>query len=80
MLAMLEKNFAFNLSGHVLHSLFWECLSPDGGGEPTGWLAEQIDADFGGFAPFQEHMTRPRRPSRDRDGRSHRGNQPDAAS
>ncbi len=55
-LSMLEKNLAFNLSGHVLHSLFWECLSPDGGGEPTGWIAEQLDANFGGFAPFKAHM------------------------
>ncbi len=55
-LSMLEKNLAFNLSGHVLHSLFWECLSPDGGGEPAGWIAEQIDANFGGFAPFRAHM------------------------
>ena len=29
-LSMLEKNLAFNLSGHVLHSLFRECLSPEG--------------------------------------------------
>jgi len=56
MLSMLEKNLAFNLSGHVLHSLWWECLSPDGGGEPTGWLAEQLEANFGGFAPFRAHM------------------------
>ncbi|MBA3652634.1 MAG: superoxide dismutase [Actinobacteria bacterium] len=55
-LSMLEKNLAFNLSGHVLHSLFWDCLSPGGGGEPTGWIAEQLDADFGGFSPFREHM------------------------
>ncbi len=55
-LSMLEKNFAFNLSGHVLHSLWWECLSPEGGGEPGGWLGEQIDADFGGFEPFRRHM------------------------
>lgn len=34
--SMLQKNLAFNVSGHVLHSLFWTNLSPDGGGEPTG--------------------------------------------
>ena len=56
LLSMLEKNLAFNLSGHVLHSLWWDCLSPDAGGEPTGWLAEQIEANIGGFAPFREHM------------------------
>src|SRR5680860_83962 len=56
MLSILEKNLAFNLSGHVLHSLWWGCLSPDGGGGPTGWLAEQLEANFGGFAPFRVHM------------------------
>lgn len=56
-LVMLEKNLAFNLSGHVLHSLFWDCLSPDAGGEPEGWLAEQIRVNFGGFKQFIAHMT-----------------------
>src|SRR5436190_12231716 len=37
-IGQLEKNLAFNLSGHVLHSLFWECLAPDGGGRPGGRL------------------------------------------
>lgn len=55
-LSMLERNFAFNLSGHVLHSVFWSNLSPDGGGEPTGDLAEQIGATFGGFERFKKHM------------------------
>ena len=35
----LQKNLAFHLSGHVLHSMFWENLSPDGGGKPEGELA-----------------------------------------
>src|SRR2546423_3495645 len=56
-LSMLEKNLAFNLSGHVLHSVFWENLSPDGGGEPTGDLAETIGALFGSFDAFRTHMT-----------------------
>jgi Fe-Mn family superoxide dismutase len=56
-LSMLEKNLAFNVSGHVLHSLFWTNLSPDGGGEPTGALAELIDATFGGFPAFRQQMT-----------------------
>ncbi len=34
----LEKTLAFNASGHVLHSILWENLSPSGGGEPTGAL------------------------------------------
>jgi len=41
---------AFNYSGHLLHSLFWNNMSPDGGGEPTGELAAQINRDFGSFA------------------------------
>src|SRR4249919_9348 len=35
----LEKDLAFHLSGHVLHSLFWENLSPDGGDAPDGNVA-----------------------------------------
>lgn len=53
----LEKALAFNLSGHVLHSLFWQNLNPEGGGEPKGELAEQIRKDFGGFAPFKRQLT-----------------------
>src|SRR5690606_33425430 len=52
----LEKDLAFHLSGHVLHSLFWQNLSPDGG-EPTGALADQINTDFGGVDKFKAHMT-----------------------
>ncbi|MGH7726568.1 MAG: superoxide dismutase, partial [Candidatus Eiseniibacteriota bacterium] len=50
----LERSLAFNLSGHVLHSLFWKNLSPKAGGPPTGELAEQIRKDFGGFDRFQK--------------------------
>ena len=53
----LQKDLAFHISGHVLHSLFWQNLSPDGGGKPEGELAEQITGDFGGFDRFQAHMT-----------------------
>jgi Fe-Mn family superoxide dismutase len=56
-LAKLQKDLAFNLSGHVLHSLFWENMSPDGGGEPTGDVATQLEHDFGGFQPFKRHMS-----------------------
>src|SRR6516165_593811 len=35
-LALLERHLAFNVSGHVLHSVFWTNLSPNGGGEPVG--------------------------------------------
>jgi Fe-Mn family superoxide dismutase len=53
----LEKTLAFNVSGHVLHSLYWQNLNPNGGGEPTGSLAEAIGQHFGGFAAFKTQMT-----------------------
>lgn len=56
-ISMLEKNLAFNVSGHVLHSVFWTNLSPNGGGEPEGELGEIIDETFGGFARFRSQMT-----------------------
>ncbi|NWO02627.1 UNVERIFIED_ORG: Fe-Mn family superoxide dismutase [Idiomarina abyssalis] len=43
--------------GHANHSLFWEVMSPDGGGEPTGNLAKAIETDIGGFKAFQEQFT-----------------------
>ncbi len=46
-----------NGGGHLNHSLFWEWMSPDGGGEPTGALRSAIDDTFGGFDVFKEHMT-----------------------
>lgn len=53
----LQKNLAFNVSGHVLHSLFWQNLSPNGGGQPSGALADAIITDFGSFDAFQAQMT-----------------------
>ena len=43
-----------NGGGHYNHSLFWEMLSPDGGGAPSGDLAAAIDAKFGSFNDFKE--------------------------
>ena len=53
----LEKDLAFNLGGHVNHSIFWTNLSPEGGGEPEGELKAAIDEFFGGFDKFQAHFT-----------------------
>ena len=53
----LEKDLAFNLGGHVNHSIFWTNLSPDGGDKPTGELAAAIDDGFGSFDKFQAHFT-----------------------
>ena len=49
----LEKTLAFNLGGHVNHSIFWKNLSPDGGGKPEGELAASIDDAFGSFDAFR---------------------------
>jgi superoxide dismutase, Fe-Mn family len=53
----LEKTLAFNLSGHVLHSIFWTNLSPDGGDKPDGDLASAIDEHFGSFDAFKAQLT-----------------------
>ena len=54
---MLEKNLAFHVSGHILHSIFWKNLSPDGGGRPDGELAKAIEGELGGFEAFQAQLT-----------------------
>jgi Fe-Mn family superoxide dismutase len=43
-----------NGGGHYNHSLFWNIMSPNGGGLPTGKLAAAIDAELGGFEKFKE--------------------------
>lgn len=53
----LEKTLAFNLSGHVLHSIFWNNLSPDGGDRPDGALGDAITEHFGRFEAFQAQLT-----------------------
>src|SRR5690606_16070553 len=45
-----------NGGGHANHSLFWEVLSPNGGGEPTGELAEKMNEAFGSFDKFKEEF------------------------
>ena len=42
--------------GHANHSLFWEIMSSDGGGEPSGELAEVINSKFGSFDEFKKHQ------------------------
>ncbi len=54
---LLEKNLAFNLGGHVNHSVFWANLSPEGGDRPDGDLAAAIDEYFGSFDGFRAHFT-----------------------
>ena len=45
-----------NAGGHYNHSLFWQIMGPDGGGEPDGDLAAAIDDAFGDFGSFQEEL------------------------
>ncbi len=54
---MLTRSFAFHLSGHVLHSIFWTNMSPDGGGRPDGELAAAIDEHLDGFEAMQAQLT-----------------------
>jgi superoxide dismutase, Fe-Mn family len=53
----LEKNMAFHLSGHVLHSLLWQNMSPDGGGEPEGELAAAVKESFGSYDAFKAQLS-----------------------
>jgi Fe-Mn family superoxide dismutase len=53
----LEKKLAFNVSGHVLHSLFWKNMEPKADDRPTGDLADAIKKDFGSFEAFRKQMT-----------------------
>ncbi len=39
------------------HDIYWQCMSPNGGGEPSGALAEKINATFGDFATFKQQFT-----------------------
>jgi Fe-Mn family superoxide dismutase len=52
----LSDALAFHGSGHFLHTIFWENMSPNGGGEPSGPLADQINKDFGSFEAFSKHF------------------------
>lgn len=53
----LERTLAFNLSGHVLHSILWQNMTPKGGGVPSGEFAIALQKDFGGFERFRKQLT-----------------------
>lgn len=53
-----EREAAFHGAGHYLHTLFWNVMSPKGGGKPTETLALQIEKDFGGFDAFKSHFSK----------------------
>ena len=50
----LGSDIRNNGGGYFNHNLYWKFMSPEGGGEPTGMLAEAIAADFGSFAQFKD--------------------------
>ncbi len=49
-----NKKIFNNAAQHWNHSFFWNCLSPKGGGNPSGELARRIDADLGGIDSFRQ--------------------------
>lgn len=55
-LPKLQKDLAFNLGGHVNHSIFWQNLAP-AGGEPTGELAAALAEYFGSIDAFKKHFS-----------------------
>ena len=52
----LSREVAFHGGGHILHSIFWTNLKPNGGGRPDGKLAAAIDASFGSFEGFDKQL------------------------
>ncbi|WP_270165309.1 Fe-Mn family superoxide dismutase [Paenibacillus sp. SYP-B4298] len=52
-----ERELAFNGAGHYLHTLFWETMSPQGGGAATGAIGEQIIRDFGSYEGFKKQFS-----------------------
>lgn len=55
-IAAIERDLAYQFSGHVLHSLFWRSLAPHGGGVPDGDLGEAVHRDFGNFASLKAQL------------------------
>ncbi len=51
--AAAMRNVTHNGSGHYLHTLFWENMHPDGGGEPDGELRSRIEEDFGSYDAWE---------------------------
>lgn len=52
-----ENELAFNGAGHYLHTIFWDVMSPQGGGRPTGNLLGQIEHDFGSYDAFRKQFS-----------------------
>lgn len=52
-----EREAAFHGAGHYLHTIFWNIMEPNGGGEPAGDLANQIKKVFGSYSRFKQHFS-----------------------
>ncbi|MBT2291798.1 DUF2935 domain-containing protein [Paenibacillus albidus] len=52
-----ERELAFHGAGHYLHTLFWDVMSPQGGGRPTGELLEAIEQSFGSYDSFKQQFS-----------------------
>ncbi|MDP4091513.1 MAG: superoxide dismutase, partial [Bacillota bacterium] len=52
-----EREYAFQGAGVILHNMFWSSMKPNGGGNPTGMIADQINQDFGGFDTFKKQFS-----------------------
>lgn len=53
----LSRELGFHGSGHILHSIYWTNMSPNGGGAPTGDVAAEIDKAFGNFDAFKAQLS-----------------------
>ncbi|NBI30146.1 Fe-Mn family superoxide dismutase [Chengkuizengella marina] len=52
-----ERELAFNGAGHYLHTIFWNIMSPEGGGDASGAISKQITKDFGSFDEFKKQFS-----------------------
>ena len=57
-LDMADKAVRNNGGGYYNHNLYWEIMSPNGGGKPTGELASAIERDFGSFSAFKDEFSK----------------------
>nr|UCK81640.1 superoxide dismutase [Mn], mitochondrial [Arenicola marina] len=53
----LAPGLKFNGGGHINHTIFWQNMSPNGGGEPSGELKQAIDRDFGSFENMKKLLS-----------------------
>jgi len=52
-----ERQLAYHMAGDLLHTMFWENMAPNAGGEPTGQVMDLINRDFGSFDNFKKQFS-----------------------